>query len=64
MTLIKLRHVSCCGFAPGSVHVGFVVGKEVRGHVLPNIVVEWLTLLLRIREVPGSNLGPQTGHTD
>jgi hypothetical protein len=24
----------------------------------PNVVVEWLTLLLRIREVPGSNLGP------
>jgi hypothetical protein len=24
-------------------------------------VVEWLTLLLRIREVPGSNQGPETG---
>jgi hypothetical protein len=24
----------------------------------PNVMVEWLTLLLRIREVPGSNLGP------
>jgi hypothetical protein len=24
----------------------------------PNVVVEWLTLLLCIREVPGSKLGP------
>jgi hypothetical protein len=29
--------------------------------ILPNVVVEWLILLLRIREVPGSNLGPETG---
>jgi hypothetical protein len=27
-------------------------------------VVEWLTLLLRIREVPGSNLDPETGYPD
>jgi hypothetical protein len=26
----------------------------------PNIVVGWLTLLFRIREVPGLNLGPET----
>jgi hypothetical protein len=25
-----------------------------------NVVVEWLALLLRIREVPVSNLGPET----
>jgi hypothetical protein len=30
----------------------------------PNIVVEWLTLLLHIREVPGSNLDLETGHPD
>jgi hypothetical protein len=30
----------------------------------PNIVVEWLTLLLHIREVPGSNLDLETGHSD
>jgi hypothetical protein len=28
----------------------------------PNSEVEWLTLLLCIREVPGSNLGPETGY--
>jgi hypothetical protein len=28
----------------------------------PNVVVEWLTLLLGIQEVPGSNLGPETGY--
>jgi hypothetical protein len=27
----------------------------------PNVLVECLTLLLRIREVPGSNLSPETG---
>jgi hypothetical protein len=27
-----------------------------------NVVVEWITLMLRIREVPGSNLGPETGY--
>jgi hypothetical protein len=27
-------------------------------------VVEWLTLLLRIREVPGSNLGQETAYPD
>jgi hypothetical protein len=32
--------------------------------LLPNFVVEWLTLLLRIREVPRSNLGPETGYPD
>jgi hypothetical protein len=31
---------------------------------LPNAVVEWLTLLLRIREIPGLNLGPETGYID
>jgi hypothetical protein len=30
----------------------------------PNVMVEWLTLLFRIREVPGSNLGPETGYPD
>jgi hypothetical protein len=25
---------------------------------------EWLALLLRIWEVPGSNLGPETGYPD
>jgi hypothetical protein len=27
-----------------------------------SFAVEWLALLLRIREVPGSNLGPKTGY--
>jgi hypothetical protein len=31
---------------------------------LPNIVVEWPTLLLRIREIPDSNLVPETGYSD
>jgi hypothetical protein len=27
-----------------------------------NVVVEWLTRLLRIRQVPGSNLDPETSY--
>jgi hypothetical protein len=30
----------------------------------PSVMVEWLTLLLRIREVPSSKLGPMTGYLD
>jgi hypothetical protein len=30
--------------------------------VRPNVVVEWLALLLHIREVPGSNLRSETGY--
>jgi hypothetical protein len=36
-------------------------GDEVNA---PNVVIEWLTLLLRIREVPISNVGPETGYPD
>jgi hypothetical protein len=32
--------------------------------VCRNVVVEWLAFLLCIREVPGSNLGPETGYPD
>jgi hypothetical protein len=28
----------------------------------PNVVVEWFILLVRILEVPGSNLGLETGY--
>jgi hypothetical protein len=31
---------------------------------LQNIVIEWLTLLIRIREFPVSNLWPETGYPD
>jgi hypothetical protein len=31
---------------------------------LPNVVVEWLTFLLRIWYVPGSNRGTETGYPD
>jgi hypothetical protein len=38
--------------------------KPLRPPITPNVVVEWLTILLRIREVPGSNLGPGTGYPE
>jgi hypothetical protein len=31
---------------------------------LPEVSVKWLVRLLLIREVSGSNLGPDTGYTD
>jgi hypothetical protein len=31
---------------------------------IPSVVVEWLTLLLRIREVPASDVGPETSYPD
>jgi hypothetical protein len=31
---------------------------------LPNIVFKWLTLVLHIAEVPGSNHGLETGYPD
>lgn len=32
-----------------------------RGKLRPNVAAEWLELLLGVREVPGSDLGPQAG---
>jgi hypothetical protein len=32
--------------------------------ILQNVVVDSLTFLLRIREVPSSNLSPKTGYPD
>jgi hypothetical protein len=32
--------------------------------ITPNLVVEWLTLLLRTTDVPRSHLGPDTGYPD
>jgi hypothetical protein len=32
--------------------------------IAPSVVVEWLTFLLRIREVPGSNPDPEICYPD
>jgi hypothetical protein len=40
-----------------------VLLESVRGiTAAPNVMIEWLALLLCIREVPGSYLGPDTGN--
>jgi hypothetical protein len=44
-------------FAVVSYHAMF---ENCRRHT-PNVVVEWLTTLVRIRKVPGLNLGPEAG---
>jgi hypothetical protein len=36
--------------------------KALNNWYTPNFVVVWLNLLFRIREVPGSNLDPETGY--
>jgi hypothetical protein len=33
-------------------------------YIIAVTVAEWLALLLRIREIPESNLGPKTGYPD
>jgi hypothetical protein len=38
--------------------------SEKRKQIFTERFVEWLTLLLRIREVTGSNLSPDAGYTD
>jgi hypothetical protein len=43
----------------GSFYIRFLKTKLPK---LPDIVVEWLTFLLHIREVSGSNLHPGTGY--
>jgi hypothetical protein len=53
----------------GAVHGGLVSPVFASLHVndMPmqlNITVECLTLLLCIRDVPGSILGPETGYPD
>jgi hypothetical protein len=47
-----------------SVHGSIMCSKRCSNKCSPvsNVVVEWLTLLLRIREVASSNLGPETGY--
>jgi hypothetical protein len=37
-----------------------VVNCPMNQELKPNVVVEWLTLLLRILEISGSNFGPKT----
>jgi hypothetical protein len=48
----------------GGTHHLHLHNPEYGGNMFPlNIMVEWLTLLLHIQEVPSSNLGPETGYT-
>jgi hypothetical protein len=39
-----------------SVKLSSLINMHENSRMPPNVVVEWLTLLLRIRKVPGSNL--------
>jgi hypothetical protein len=47
-----------------SIHPSVYLSKLIYYFFQPNALAEWLTLLLRILEVPASNLDPETGYTD
>jgi hypothetical protein len=54
---------------PGELRICYLVVSACtrafsKPEVPPNVVVEWVTPLLRIREVPGSNIAPETGYSD
>jgi hypothetical protein len=38
--------------------------RQLITYIAPNIVVNWLTLVLNIREFLGSNLSSETGNPD
>jgi hypothetical protein len=44
--------------------LGNSCANVIPSHCWPNVVVEWLTILLCVRKVPGSNFGLETGYTD
>jgi hypothetical protein len=56
--------VSLLTLSPAPPHTVVCINQEQITVIPPNVVVVWLALLLRIRVVPGSNLGPETGYTD
>jgi hypothetical protein len=47
---------------PVSVQSEYIVSLSVSVCALPIVVIEWSTLLPRIREVQASNLDPETGY--
>jgi hypothetical protein len=46
----------------GSYHNTVILDTWIASALAPHIATEWLALLFRIREVPGSNRGPETGY--
>jgi hypothetical protein len=48
----------------GSLCTGLITVATSCYDEVVNVVVEWLALLIRIREVPGSDLSPESGYPD
>jgi hypothetical protein len=42
--------------------ISFFTPVTFKVTIKPSLATEWLALVLRIREVPGSSLGPETGY--
>jgi hypothetical protein len=58
---IQISLISHKSYITDSIYKGCFV--RTNSHPL-NIMVEWLTLLLHLQEVPGSNLGLETSYPD
>jgi hypothetical protein len=50
--------------APASYPGGSRLKPRLEDGLISNVVVDWLTILLHIREFPASDLGPETGYDD
>jgi hypothetical protein len=68
--ITKYKSIACClfsAFCHGTLRCPWSICKYfVKFNMtlwIPYVVVEWLIVLLRIREVPCLNLGPKTGYT-
>jgi hypothetical protein len=64
MDLCQLVHPPDAPAYEAIIHRITMVRQRWYRSLPPNVVVGWLTLLLRNQEVPGSNLGPKTGCPD
>jgi hypothetical protein len=66
-TSITIGHILLCAYCEITDFSPFYCTKvhfQVTIFASPNAIVVWLILLLRIREVPFSNFGPDTGFSD
>jgi hypothetical protein len=61
----KQPHTYALDCAASGIGIGMNILKPKKSNPSePNVVVEWLTFLPRILDVPGSNLGPETLYRD
>jgi hypothetical protein len=59
-----LKQIDLSGVHTASIIRVLITGALRISDMSPKVVIEWLKLLLHIQEVPGSNLGPETGYPE